>query len=235
MSEQARTRRNSRVRACALFGLMAAGVALLISGAIALSGALSPSDPATAATVPTDEQADGKQLDGARLPAPRIIEPRVRLSTNWYDASHVQGEPVQVKIPDLGITVPVYGIDATDGILVPPADPRTLGWWRDGAEPGARTGSAVITGHTVHTGGGALDKLKTLQVGDQVYVGTTEGQLEYDVRQVRDLTKQELADQASEIFDSGVAGRLVLITCSEWNGTEYLSNTVVYASPVAAA
>ncbi|QLQ10024.1 MAG: hypothetical protein HZY75_06065 [Nocardioidaceae bacterium] len=70
MSEQARTRRNSRVRACALFGLMAAGVALLISGAIALSGALSPSDPATAATVPTDEQADGKQLDGARLPAP---------------------------------------------------------------------------------------------------------------------------------------------------------------------
>jgi hypothetical protein len=31
------------------------------------------------------------------------------------------------------------------------------------------------------------------------------------------------------VFDQGVPGRLVLITCEDWNGSVYLSNEVVIA------
>jgi hypothetical protein len=41
-----------------------------------------------------------------------------------------------------------------------------------------------------------------------------------------------LAKQAAQIFDQSVPGRLVLVTCEDWNGTTYLSNAVVIAKPI---
>jgi hypothetical protein len=34
------------------------------------------------------------------------------------------------------------------------------------------------------------------------------------------------------VFRQRGPGRLVLITCEDWNGTTYLSNAVVFADPV---
>ena len=143
------------------------------------------------------------------------------------------GPPRRVSVPRLGVDVPVVPIAAPGGVLTPPDDPRVLGWWSRGAVPGARTGSALVTGHTVSTGGGALDDLERLSAGDVVRVSTNRGRISYSVESTDVLGKGELAQRAEDLFDQSVPGRLVLITCEDWNGQEYLSNVVVTASPVA--
>jgi LPXTG-site transpeptidase (sortase) family protein len=133
----------------------------------------------------------------------------------------------------LQVSAPVVAISADQGSLTPPSNPQKLGWWSGGARPGARLGSAVITGHTVHTGGGAFDNLSQLQPGDAVGVTTSQGQLSYRVTAVTTYRKQSLAKNATHVFDQTVPGRLVLITCEDWNGKVYLSNAVVIAQRVA--
>lgn len=141
------------------------------------------------------------------------------------------GAPVGLTVPELGIRARIVPIGAPGGVLTPPADPRLLGWWADGAAPGASLGSALVTGHTVHTGGGALDDLEQLEAGARVWVRTEGGRLGYDVRSTVVLGKGELARRAQSLFDQEVPGRLVLVTCEDWDGTEYLSNVVVTAVP----
>jgi LPXTG-site transpeptidase (sortase) family protein len=87
----------------------------------------------------------------------------------------------------------------------------------------------LITGHTVHTGGGAFDDLETLRPGDPVRVVTDKGSIEYVVSDVTIYRKSQLAEHAGRVFSQSVPGRLVLITCEDWNGSTYLSNTVVLA------
>ena len=137
-------------------------------------------------------------------------------------------------MPSLGIAAPIIPIGAPGGVLTPPSDPQTLGWWADGAKPGARLGSALVTGHTVHAGGGAMDDLERINDGDRVWMTTDRGRIGYDVDNVVVLGKGELAERAGRIFDQEVPGRLVLITCEDWNGVEYLSNVVVTATPAVA-
>ena len=115
---------------------------------------------------------------------------------------------------------------------MPPGDPQMLGWWDGGAVPGAAHGGALITGHTVHTGGGAFDDLETLRPGDPLRVRTAKGPIRYEVTGVTVYRKASLARDAAKVFRQRGPGRLVLITCEDWNGTTYLSNAVVFADPV---
>jgi LPXTG-site transpeptidase (sortase) family protein len=143
------------------------------------------------------------------------------------------GKPLQLSIPRLQVNAPIVGISTEQGALIPPSNPQKLGWWSGGAQPGARLGSAIVAGHTVHTGGGAFDNLAQLHPGDTIGVTTSRGHLGYRVATVTTYRKQALAKHATRIFDQSVAGRLVLITCEDWNGKIYLSNAVVIAHRVA--
>lgn len=143
------------------------------------------------------------------------------------------GAPQRVRIPTLRVDAPVLPVRAPGRTLVPPSDPQRLGWWADGAKPGAATGSALVTGHTVHDGGGALDHLEDLVRGDRVVVRTDKSSIRYDVRRVRVYSKGSLAEHATRLFSQRVSGRLVLITCEDWDGERYLSNVVVIATPAA--
>jgi LPXTG-site transpeptidase (sortase) family protein len=136
-----------------------------------------------------------------------------------------------VSVPSIGVSARVLGIRARGGSLIPPSNPRLVGWWSDGARPGATKGSAIITGHTVHDGGGAFDDLDELAVGDSVSVTTGRGTINYVVSSVTTYRKKALAKQAGQLFDQSVPGRLVLVTCEDWDGTAYLSNVVVVAVP----
>ena len=142
------------------------------------------------------------------------------------------GVPQRVYIEALGIDAPVLSIVADGGSLDPPPDPQDLGWWAPGAHPGAARGSALITGHTVHDGGGALDDLETLEPGTEISVRTANGMIRYVAESVVVLDKDTIARRAQELFSQEVEGRLVLVTCEDWDGTGYRSNVVVTASPV---
>lgn len=213
-----------------------AAAALVLACAIALAvialggGADQPRPPAAA-----------PDLTPAPSPAPdRAAPPGVDTTRDASYAAIRPGYPDRVVVPALDVDAPVLPIRAPDRTLVPPADPQVLGWWADGAQPGAATGSALVVGHTVHSGGGALDDLETLGEGDQVLVRSTRTEsgegamrtMEYAVETVRVYRKGRLAQQAAELFSQEVDGRLVLLTCEDWDGTRYLSNVVVTATPV---
>jgi hypothetical protein len=52
------------------------------------------------------------------------------------------------------------------------------------------------------------------------------------VRTVRVYDKGSVARDAKRLFSQDVPGRLVLVTCEDWDGERYLSNVVVTAAPV---
>lgn len=141
------------------------------------------------------------------------------------------GVPRRVVIDRLDMDAPVVPISMVGNALTPPDDPQQLGWWSAGARTGERRGSALVTGHTVHTGGGALDDLELMRQGDRVTVYTERGIIPYDVRSVEVFGKGSVAQHAQRLFSQEVRGRLVLVTCEDWDGTRYLSNVVVTATP----
>lgn len=137
--------------------------------------------------------------------------------------------PERLVVEGLDVDAPVVPIDVTDGVLVPPASPQVLGWWQGGAAVGAEQGSALITGHTVHSGGGALDDLETLEPGDEIVVQGRNREMSFRVASVQVLGKGQLAERAEEVFDQTGPPRLVVITCEDWNGSGYDSNVLVTA------
>jgi LPXTG-site transpeptidase (sortase) family protein len=143
-----------------------------------------------------------------------------------------QGGPRRILLPQIAVSAQVIPIAAQGRSLTPPSNPRVVGWWSGGARPGARIGSAVMTAHTVHTGGGAFDDLDKLRVGAIVTVTTSTGPITYAATSVTNYPKRSLAKHAAKVFDQTTPGRLVLVTCEDWNGEVYLSNAVVIAQPV---
>ncbi len=207
----------------AALGLVLAGVTVCLPWvATELAGRLQhpQPDPTSQATV------------GQPLP-PFVVEPGVRLREAAASAppaaAPAAGIPTRLVVPALHVNAPVVPIAAPNGVLLPPSNPQMLGWWKDGAVPGAATGGALITGHTVHTGGGAFDDLETLRPGDPVRVETAKGSISYVVSGVTIYRKSTLARDAQRVFSQSVPGRLVLVTCEDWNGSVYLSNAVVFA------
>lgn len=197
--------------------LTAAGLVLVAVGvATWLGSPPTPTSPDASAAAPTPT-ATGK---GPSIP---VAEP---ILADWEP-----GAPRRVLIRELSVDVPVVPVGAPNDTLVPPTDPQVLGWWADGARPGAARGSALVAGHTVHTGGGALDDLERLERGDEVVVRTDRGRVVYRVERVRVFGKGRVAHHAERLFSQEVPGRLVLVTCEDWDGTRYLSNVVVTASP----
>ncbi len=144
--------------------------------------------------------------------------------------------PVRLVVPSIHLDSTVLPIDVTaGGVLDPPADTQEVGWWRESAPPGAHAGQTVLTGHTVHTGGGVMNNLGQIRPGDVVEVVTAEGAMRYRTEVVRDYTKAELAQSAVDLFGQDRSnGRLVLVTCTGWTGHDYTSNTVVTATPAGA-
>lgn len=145
------------------------------------------------------------------------------------------GRPVHVEVPSVDVDAPIVPVGVVDGVLYPPDDPQVLGWWSDGARPGAVRGGALVTGHTVSTGGGQLDDLEQVRRGDPVRLRTDRGVIDYEVSKVTIYRKAALARDAQEVFSQTGPGRLVLITCEDWDGSQYLSNVVVYADPTSRA
>lgn len=160
-------------------------------------------------------------------------EKKARRQARRAEQSSTESDaPRRLVIPTLGVSSAVVPIAAPNGTLTPPDDAQQVGWWSAGAEPGAETGSALVTGHTLSRGGGALQDLETLEEGDRMSIETADGSIDYRVSDVRIFSKGTVAQEATELFSQTSPGRLVVITCEDFNGEVYLSNVVVTALPV---
>jgi LPXTG-site transpeptidase (sortase) family protein len=141
--------------------------------------------------------------------------------------------PYVLRIPQIGVDAHVVPVKSNEErILEPPPNPRIVGWWSDGAAPGAAQGSAVLVGHTVrHTDGGVFDELGYLSRGDAIELEGPHSTLTYRVDSIDVLSIGDFARKAPQIFKQTGPGRLVLITCGNFVGTVWRSNIVIIAEP----
>jgi len=142
-----------------------------------------------------------------------------------------KGKVRGVSIESLNVHADVVPLAMEDGTLTPPADASLMGWWKGGAKPGADDGTVLIVGHTLHNGGGILDRLGEVNEGDEIVVRTKDGEFSYTVRSVRDLSKEQVAKRSKRLFDTDGKPKLVVVTCDDWDGTSFQGNTVVVADP----
>jgi LPXTG-site transpeptidase (sortase) family protein len=142
--------------------------------------------------------------------------------------------PYVVRIPRIGVDTHVVPIRSNEeGILEPPRNTSVAGWWSGGAAPGEAQGSAVLVGHAIRNkGGGVFDDLGDLRRGDAIEVDGAHSTLTYRVQSNDVLSKDDLARNAEQIFDQTGTGRLVVITCGDFDGTVWRSNIVIIAAPV---
>jgi LPXTG-site transpeptidase (sortase) family protein len=213
----------------------AAGLALaavLATIAIAATrGPDHPDDPAADADTLSAQQPPATPAATA-TPTPPVEQSEVPLDPADSQAEAITG-PYTLRIPRIGVDAPVLPIHSTqDRVLLPPRDPGIAGWWSDGAAPGATHGSAVLVGHTVrNNGGGIFDHVGTLHNGDTIEVEGSDTTLTYRVQTVDVLPKNQVARDAEHIFNQAGPGRLVIITCDNWDGTTWQSNIITIAAP----
>ena len=116
-----------------------------------------------------------------------------------------------------------------------PANIHRLGWWSDGLQPGATSGSILIAGHvdSATAGAGALFGLRDARAGERIQVTTRSGRtFTYGVVSVQRMLKAQLP---ASVYSRTGRPRLVLVTCGGPFDTSighYRDNVVVTAVPV---
>jgi LPXTG-site transpeptidase (sortase) family protein len=210
-----------------------AGLALVAVVAIlAVVAARSSDDDAARA-----DASSTRSPESSLTPTPAATTQPVEQSEVPLDPADSQAEaitgPYTLRIPRIGVEAPVVPIESNeDRVLLPPRDPGIAGWWRDGAAPGQPEGSAVLVGHTVrNNGGGVFDDVGTLRSGDTIEVEGSHSALTYRVQSVEVLSKDDVARNAEQIFNQAGPGRLVVITCDDWDGAVWRSNIITVAVP----
>lgn len=176
-------------------------------------------------------------IAGFVLPSPGIAARTEVAPPEAYRPVAVPADPELLIVPAIELRAPVIPIEIDpDGVLHPPADVSVVGWWKRSAKPGAPSGQTLITGHTVHTGGGVMNRLGGLKPGELIQVRTKAGTVDYRATRVTVFTKAQLAKHAQALFgQKRKKNRLVLVTCTGWTGYDYTSNIIVFADPLGVA
>jgi LPXTG-site transpeptidase (sortase) family protein len=172
---------------------------------------------------------------GFVIPSPGIAtNPRTETGKPLYLPLAKPSNPELLIIPDIHVRAPVVPIDiSSNSVLSPPDVVKEVGWWRRSAKPGSPTGQTLLTGHTVHNGGGSMDRLGEVRPGALIQIRTPRGTIDYEATKVFVYTKKKVAEHADELFSQKRArNRLVLVTCTGWTGHDYTSNIIVFADPL---
>ena len=167
---------------------------------------------------------------GFVLPSSGIAGPAATSGVRYTQLAR-PATPEMLIVPDIKLRAPILPIEiAPDGVLTPPSDVHDVGWWKRSAKPGATSGQTLITGHTVHTGGGVMNQLGDLRPGSLIQIRTPHGTVDYQATKVFVYTKAQVAAHAEELFSQDrTKVRLVLVTCTGWTGHDYTSNIIVFA------
>ncbi|WP_286689548.1 class F sortase [Aeromicrobium sp. REDSEA-S38_B2] len=142
--------------------------------------------------------------------------------------------PARVRIPTIDVDAPVVGLGTgDDGAQEVPERLDVTGWWRDGAQVDG-PGSAAIVGHTASRGTAVFDRLGELAAGDRVSVaGRRDGErAAFVVRAVRTVPVEQFRRIAQAVYRTSGPTSLVLMTCGDYDGSDFRSTVVVVATPV---
>jgi LPXTG-site transpeptidase (sortase) family protein len=172
---------------------------------------------------------------GFVIPSPGIAGiPGTSTGDSRYTALPAPSDPELLIVPEIDLRAPIVPIEIDpDGVLDPPANVHEVGWWQRSAKPGSPSGQTLVTGHTVHTGGGVMNELGNLRPGALVQIKTPLGTVDYETTKVFVYTKAEVAEHKLQLFSQKRASnRLVLVTCTGWTGHDYTSNIIVFADPL---
>lgn len=171
---------------------------------------------------------------GFVVPSPGISVAEPQDPDSRYQALSAPSKPTLLLVPSIRLRAPIVPIEVKpNGVLSPPADVDKVGWWQRSAKPGATSGQTLVTGHTVHTGGGVMNRLGDLRPGELIRIRTPRGTVDYRATKVFVYTREQLAEHAQELFSQRRKKvRLVLVTCTGWTGSEYKSNIIVFADPL---
>lgn len=147
--------------------------------------------------------------------------------------------PNRIEIPKLHANAPIVKVGTTaNGELDVPLNPKTVGWWRYGAKPGATVGTAILAGHINYAGvKGSMADIGKLNPGDKVYVfgkqnADDKHEVSFTVTGVRTYHKTSLPYK--QIFDQHSIGRIAIVTCGgpfDASTGNYRDNIVVFAVP----
>ncbi len=211
----------------------------LLSGAGAVSFITWPR-PIDIGRVPTTNPVPAVALSAAASRVPSTHRSTAKHPTLVPLVSTTSGplSPERLLIPSLGVDARVADVTVSpSGALGVPTNPKVVGWWRGGPDPGSVRGTAVIDGHVDTVAkAGALFHVDQLRPGDQLGVVGSTGVLAFQVDAVRQYAKATLP--ARQVFDRAVAGRLVLVTCGghfDQARHSYDDNLVVYATALPGA
>ena len=193
-------------------------LAALVAGSVAVEPATLAETPAPSTPVATSTP----QPSSPAQAAPQASAPKAPTAP----APVRQRAPEHLRLWKFDARVIPVELDGAS--LVPPSDPKVLGWW--GRPAGSARGATLLIGHTVSTGGGTLDDLELIPVGQ---IASVSG-VRYRVERVEIISKPELARRAQRLFDQEGKHKLVLVTCEGFNPAtrHYTKNVVVTARPV---
>jgi hypothetical protein len=140
--------------------------------------------------------------------------------------------PVRVGVPSVGVDAAVSPIRLDGaGVLTPPADTATVGWFASGPAPG-EVGPAVLAGHVDSTAGpGAFFRIGSAAVGDPIVVTRADGTaLRFVVTRV--VRYPKTAFPTAEVYGATADAELRLITCGgrfDRARRSYVDDVVVFA------
>lgn len=173
-------------------------------------------------------------IAGFAIPSPGISTPGPGFGDGIFRSTVKPSVPDLLLVPDIDLKAKIIPIVVDDNrVLHPPADASEVGWWRRSAKPGSTKGQTLLTGHTLHNGGGVMNRLGELRPGSLVQIRTTRSIVDYRATKIFVYTTEELAIHAKDLFgQKRKKNRLVLVTCTGWTGSDYTSNIIVFADPV---
>jgi len=142
------------------------------------------------------------------------------------------GEPVSLEIPSLHAKAAVIPIRTQGDELVSPPDVRTVGWWRDSAQPGSPVGQSLLSGHAYHAGYSPMNHLKDINRGATILIHGKRRTASYLVQDVFIWSKKKIAKNSVDLFDPDLHdSRLVLVTSAGYDGKKWNANVIVFGYP----
>lgn len=174
-------------------------------------------------------------IAGFAIPSPGISTPGPGSGDGSFKSGIKPTVPQMLIVPDIDLESKIIPISVNENrVLNPPEDASEVGWWRRSAKPGSTKGQTLLTGHTLHQGGGVMNRLGELRPGSIIEIRTARSIVTYETTKVFVYTRRELAIHAEDLFSQNrKKNRLVLVTCTGWTGSYYTSNIIVLADPVA--